>query len=143
MPAVALIYIDGPTDTIIMDGYDVQKNYGRGRYYNGTAPEGTAITYNGTLKFVQAGTYQLKAVSGWLDENNAIHVEDQQDISITVSGEMRCEDYTTQEECEAHGCYWYNNACHTQPQGGKYLPILLLGGALAIVGIAYVSGKKT
>lgn len=30
----------------------------------------------------------------------------------------RCEDYTTQSECEAvAGCYWYNNSCHSTPQG--------------------------
>ena len=27
---------------------------------------------------------------------------------------IRCEDITTKEECEAAGCYWYNNACHTE-----------------------------
>jgi len=26
-----------------------------------------------------------------------------------------CEEYQNQQECEAAGCYWYNNSCHTYP----------------------------
>jgi len=26
-----------------------------------------------------------------------------------------CEDLSTQEECEANGCYWYDNSCHSEP----------------------------
>lgn len=26
-----------------------------------------------------------------------------------------CEDFTTQVECEAAGCYWWDNACHSSP----------------------------
>lgn len=27
-----------------------------------------------------------------------------------------CSDYTTEEECTAAGCYWYEDACHSEPQ---------------------------
>jgi len=27
-----------------------------------------------------------------------------------------CSDYTTEEECTAAGCYWYEDACHEEPQ---------------------------
>lgn len=27
-----------------------------------------------------------------------------------------CSDYTTEEECTAAGCYWYEGACHSEPQ---------------------------
>lgn len=33
-----------------------------------------------------------------------------------------CEDYTTQAECEAAGCYWYNEACHSSPEIEFFFP---------------------
>lgn len=36
-------------------------------------------------------------------------------IGIWVAAPPACEDYTTKEECEAAGCYWYGNACHSAP----------------------------
>lgn len=26
-----------------------------------------------------------------------------------------CSEYTTQEDCEANGCYWYDGSCHSEP----------------------------
>jgi len=37
----------------------------------------------------------------------------------------KCEDYTTESECEAHGCYWYFGSCHNLPPGVE--PCELLG----------------
>ena len=25
-----------------------------------------------------------------------------------------CEQYTNEKDCTAHGCYWYDNACHSR-----------------------------
>jgi len=47
-------------------------------------------------------------------DNQALH--GRTDIKLGEHPVKRCEDYTTQEECEAAGCYWYDNACHTFPQ---------------------------
>lgn len=43
-------------------------------------------------------------------------VDDSQPINIDV---WSCEQFTTESECTAHGCYWYNDACHptSEPQG--------------------------
>lgn len=32
---------------------------------------------------------------------------------------QNCDDYTNQTECEAAGCYWYDESCHSIPQGGE------------------------
>jgi len=37
----------------------------------------------------------------------------------------KCEDYKSQSECLAHGCYWYFNSCHKMPHGVE--PCELLG----------------
>lgn len=28
----------------------------------------------------------------------------------------KCSDYITESECTEHGCYWYNNKCHSTPE---------------------------
>jgi len=55
----------------------------------------------------------------------------------------RCEDYTTKEECEAHGCYWYDNSCHSYPKPEeekpwyeKYLPYILIGVGATMIAVA-------
>lgn len=30
-----------------------------------------------------------------------------------------CSDYATESECTAGGCYWYGSACHSAPEPGK------------------------
>jgi len=35
----------------------------------------------------------------------------------TQTGAQNCSDYTTQATCQAAGCYWYDNICHSTPQG--------------------------
>ena len=35
---------------------------------------------------------------------------------LTPPPAKECSDYTSQSTCEANGCYWYNNACHPNPQ---------------------------
>lgn len=30
--------------------------------------------------------------------------------------EVDCEDHTTEDECLAAGCYWYDNSCHSEPE---------------------------
>jgi len=45
-------------------------------------------------------------------------VDDTKDFEVLVSGvppEKECEDYTTESECTAAGCYWYDGACHKSP----------------------------
>lgn len=37
-------------------------------------------------------------------------IDDTQPITINV---WICEDFSTQSECLAHGCYWYNESCHS------------------------------
>jgi len=41
------------------------------------------------------------------------------DDSCHSEPKKKCEDYTTKEECEAAGCYWYDDSCHSTPQGVK------------------------
>lgn len=36
--------------------------------------------------------------------------DDTEPVSIAV---MACGDYSTQVQCESHGCFWYNGACHS------------------------------
>lgn len=36
-------------------------------------------------------------------------------IGIWVTKPPVCEDYTKEEECLAHGCYWYSGRCHSEP----------------------------
>lgn len=33
-----------------------------------------------------------------------------------VPPKPKCEDYKTESECAAAGCYWYNNKCHSTPE---------------------------
>ncbi len=46
-------------------------------------------------------------------------VDDTKDFAIPVSGVPPpvCEDYYTESECIAAGCYWYEGACHGMPPG--------------------------
>lgn len=45
----------------------------------------------------------------------------------------KCEDYRTSHECTAAGCYWYNNKCHSTPEG--YVPCSELGEPCYIEGV--------
>lgn len=38
--------------------------------------------------------------------------------TFTTLGAVPCEDHLTVTECVAANCYWYNNSCHTNPEGG-------------------------
>ena len=56
------------------------------------------------------------------------------------------EDYTTKETCEAAGYYWYDNACHAEPQSwwqrkvfGIPVVYLVAGGAIAVGVVAAVA----
>lgn len=46
-------------------------------------------------------------------------VDDTEDFVILVSGvpPRVCEDYYTESECVAAGCYWYDGTCHKMPPG--------------------------
>ncbi|MBA7593108.1 hypothetical protein ES703_00025 [subsurface metagenome] len=65
-------------------------------------------------------------------------------IGIWVTAPPACEDYTTKEECEAAGCLWYDNACHSVPPPPPPPPwwdrhkkeLMLLGGmGVGVAGI--------
>ena len=40
------------------------------------------------------------------------------DACHSTPSTTNCPDYTTEYECTAGGCYWYDNACHKEPKGG-------------------------
>jgi len=44
-------------------------------------------------------------------------VDDTKDFGVPVSGvpPAKCEDYTTESECVAAGCYWHDGACYKSP----------------------------
>jgi len=115
-PAVGIAYIDGPSDTINIGGQNVPKNCWVTGHYDGTAQEGTLISLEADILYPSEGTYMIKAASGYIDftqDPPVFVIQDDMDIPVNVT--LRCEDYTTREKCEAHGCYWYNNACHIEP----------------------------
>jgi len=71
-------------------------------------------------------------------------VDDTEDIGIPVSGvpPVKCEDYLTESECVAAGCYWYDDACHSKPEVPPvelpWLPILIaVGGVIAVIGVIF------
>ena len=37
-------------------------------------------------------------------------------ITVTPPPTPTCSDYTTEDECTSAGCYWYEEACHSEPQ---------------------------
>jgi len=67
-------------------------------------------------------------------------VDDTKDITITASGAVTCSDYTTESDCTAASCYWYDGACHSKPKGDEEIPwgviLAVAGGVLAVIGIA-------
>ena len=73
----------------------------------------TYLTWNDSIIFDQPGVYNLRIGAGYI-YNNRLIVEQIYDFTVNVSA-ASCRDYTTQEECEAHGCYWYNGSCHSTP----------------------------
>jgi len=46
-------------------------------------------------------------------------VDDTEDFSLPSTGAppVYCEDLTSESDCIAQGCYWYEGGCHSQPQG--------------------------
>lgn len=53
-------------------------------------------------------TRQLGAIAGNV-------VDDTKDIIIPVSV-VPCEQYYTEVDCIAHGCHWWGDACHSEPE---------------------------
>lgn len=115
-PAVGIAYVDGPSPTIKMGNYTISKGQAVVTYYEGVAPDGTRLKVETDIIYPMEGDYKLWACAGWIDvQENMFRVENYQEAHVYVSGAPACENYQTQAECEAAGCYWYNNSCHATP----------------------------
>lgn len=115
-PAVGIAYIDGPSDAINIGGQNVSKNSWVTEYYDGTALKGTSVLLETDINYPAEGIYIIKAAGGYVDftqDPPVFMAQDERDVTVNVT--LRCEDYATREGCEAHGCYWYNYACHIEP----------------------------
>lgn len=74
-------------------------------------------------------------------------VDDTKDIMIPVSvvppPPPDCVLYLTEVDCLAHGCYWWDGACHGEPKvPPEEFPwwVVPLVAAVAILGAVYVFG---
>ena len=103
--------IDRDTGDIIIPTQSIPVDCG---YMGLTTSAGITFTGSGTFHGRLRTTHD---VSGTCDMDNP---DDTYDFDVIVSG-VACEDYTTQPECEAAGCYWYNGSCHTSPQDEVFL----------------------
>jgi len=78
---------------------------------------------NPNVDTVQFGVYKSGATGTPFDPTTEYLIDVFSD-ELTIGNEYLggppqpppCENYTTQEECEAANCYWYNGACHSSPQ---------------------------
>lgn len=43
-------------------------------------------------------------------------IEDTKSFAVRVKGAVPCDDHTNQTDCETAGCYWYGDACHSDPE---------------------------
>lgn len=76
-------------------------------------------------------------------------VDDTQEFIIPVSGVPpdECKDYYTESECLAHGCYWYDDACHGEPKDEEdeefpWLPVVVAIGGIAAVIITIFIARR-
>jgi len=75
-------------------------------------------------------------------------VDDTEDIVIPVSVVPPCESYYIELECVAHGCYWWGDACHSEPEVPPppdefpWLIIAIVAGVSIIGAVAFAMFRK-
>jgi len=81
----------------------------------GELPCGSYFNIDDVMGFTEPGVYSLQLRVGHLVVDEYI-IDETYDFNVNVTGEPpNCSDYTTQTECEAAGCYWWNDSCHDVP----------------------------
>ena len=78
-------------------------------------------------------------------------VDDTEDIAIPAYGvpppPPNCDQYYTEIECLAHGCYWWGDACHGEPEVPPeeefpWLIVAIVAGVSIIGAIAFAMFRK-
>lgn len=93
--------------------------------YNATLPPGQSsvtlpcqATGNQVYDIrISVGDYSL-ATGEWNIDDYEIEPDGLQVYGVDITGVdfmADCSTYNNQSDCEAAGCYWYDNSCHTEP----------------------------
>jgi len=76
-------------------------------------------------------------------------IDDTEDIVIPVYGAPPppdCDKYYTETECLAHGCYWWGDACHGEPEVPPeefpWLTVAIVAGVAIIGAVAFAMFRK-
>jgi len=93
-----------------VDGTPSGAEIWEGSNFIGTAPMVFWLSYT--------DHYLTFKKEGYSDQTTHVETHPEGD-TINVEYNLNpipCEDHTTEEDCIANGCYWYNDSCHSVPQ---------------------------
>jgi hypothetical protein len=84
-PCVGLMYVDGPSYFINIDGMVVEKGKANVYGYTSVKDACTNIDFRGSVSYPMAGTYRLGVVSGYIDVlGGAVNVTSRTDVNVDV-----------------------------------------------------------